>query len=393
MRMVVVVVIAAVPRAGTVIAAARVLRALPVVMADDRVLADTLVADAALAAIPVIAALGADASLGVPVLAAEESIAAVELVAAIAARCGHVLEAAEVSKVLAALILGDALVTVTAGVAKLAEEQMARAITTADFAAIAVLVGAAFRIGALANFVADRATQTVVIGAAIGTERAFFAQTATRLTSRAFRNVGAEVVDTGDAGAEVSGWRGAVSGVAALAARHPDAVAADAVIQIDAQSAFAFLAGGAAIDTGTAVADLASATRVDTGTAVTHLARAAGADAFAREGVAFLARALGTTAVVRAEEILCSNALHAGSGSTGVRKRTVASYIYRIAGSSLRPGIVQASSKGNAPNHSPKESLDCRTSRGSPRERPGQGVESSIVHKPFTPFAGALRRK
>ena len=137
-----VVVIAAVPRARAILTAAGVLRAVTVVMTDRRVLADAFVAIAILAAVPIIAALGADAALGIPVLAADEPVAAVELLVAVTTGAGD-LESAELAEVLAALIFWHALVSTTAGVSKQAQERMAGAIVTANFAVVAVGVTAA----------------------------------------------------------------------------------------------------------------------------------------------------------------------------------------------------------------------------------------------------------
>jgi hypothetical protein len=100
---VVMMVVAAVPRARSVTAAARVLRAALVIDAEDRVLADTLVAGAVLAAVPIVAALGANASLGIPVLTADESVTAIELIAAVAAGGGGLQETAIVAEVPAAI--------------------------------------------------------------------------------------------------------------------------------------------------------------------------------------------------------------------------------------------------------------------------------------------------
>jgi hypothetical protein len=103
MRMRVMVVIAAVPRARTVIAAAGVLRAAFVVDTQEGILADTLVAGAILAAIPIIAALGAGVSLGIPVLTADEPVATIELGTAVATGRGNFQETTVVSHVLAAI--------------------------------------------------------------------------------------------------------------------------------------------------------------------------------------------------------------------------------------------------------------------------------------------------
>jgi hypothetical protein len=140
----VMVVIAAVPRARTVIAAAGVIRAVLVLVADRRVLADAVVAGAVLAAVPVVAALSADTAARSP--AADQTIAAVELLVVVATGAGN-FETAIVAEVLAALIFRHALVSTTAGVSKQAQERVAGAIVTADFAGRAILMAAAFIFG------------------------------------------------------------------------------------------------------------------------------------------------------------------------------------------------------------------------------------------------------
>jgi len=286
MRMRVVVVLAAVPRARAIIAAAGVLWAVMVVVANGRVLADTFVAVAALAAIPVVAALGARASLGIPVLAADEPVAAVELLAAVTTGAGDV-EAAVVAEVPAALIFGHAFVSAAAGVPKQAQERMAGAIPTADFAVRAIGIATALRIGALANLVADRATEAVVIGAALSAEGALFSLTAAMLVVRAPRNVGADVIFALDARAEIRQGADAFTIRAALATWVPSATTANAAsIEIDALSAFAFLAAAAGVDTGAAIAYFAGSAGADAGTAIANFAGSAGADALARTVVA-----------------------------------------------------------------------------------------------------------
>jgi hypothetical protein len=225
-----------------------VLRAVFVLVADRRVLADAFVAVAILAAVPVVAALGADASLRIPVLAADEPVATVDLVAAIATGAGN-LETAVVAEVLAALIVGHAFVSTAAGVSKETQQRMAGAVVTADFAVWAIGIAAAHRIGALTDFITNRATEAVVIGAALGAMRAICSLTAAILSIRASRNVGADMLFALDARAEIRRNSDAIVIGAALAALVPGAIAADtAGIEIDAEADFTFLAASAAVN-------------------------------------------------------------------------------------------------------------------------------------------------
>jgi hypothetical protein len=335
MVMMVMVVVAAVPRARAIIAAAGVLRAALVVDAEEGILADTLVAGSTLIAIPVVAALSAGASLRIPVLTADEPVAAIELVAAVATGSADCQETAEVSHALAALIFRDALMSAAAGFAEQTEERMTSAILPADLAIGAILIATALGIGALADLVADRTAETVMVGAALGAIGPFFSLTAAGLAVRAFRHVGAGVLAALDTRAEVRRRADAIAIGAALAALDPGAIAADAVVQIGAESAFAFLTVGAGADARATIANLARAAGVDARTAIARLAGAAGADALAGTVVALQAEALITTALVRAEPP-CIGDFTGGSGT-----RVGQDAIRRGLAGRLRPRLIE----------------------------------------------------
>ena len=108
---------------------------------------------------------------------------------------------------------------------------------------------------------------------------ALVALTAASLAIRASRNVGAGVLLALNARAEICRRDDALVIGAALAAFDPRAIAANAVVQIGAHAAFAFLAGRAFVDAGSAIANLAGVAEVDALAAVAFLAGTAGADA------------------------------------------------------------------------------------------------------------------
>ena len=248
---------------------------------------------------------------------------------------------------------------------------MAGAIVTADFAVRAIRIAAALRIGALAHFVADRATVAVVIGAALGAIGAFRAVATAVLTVWAVRHDGTQVSDTVDTRAESCRYRDTVACVAALATRHPGAVAADTVIQIGAQAAFTFLAGGAGANAGAAVADVASITVVIGAALRANAARAA---------VELAGAGIG------AEKLLRTDALLAGCLLAFVVQRTVIEHSFWRTGCALRAGKVEARAGDCDANRSPEEPLDRRAPRCSHRKRPSQGIELLFIHEPVTPF-------
>ena len=179
--------VAAVPRARAIMATAGVLWALPIVMADGRIDTDPVFAGSAVVAIVIAAALGAD--IGRLAVAADEPVAAIGLWAGV--RQGD--HTAGFPDVPAAVVFRDAFVSATAGLTERADERLAGAIVTADIALRAIRIAAALGIRALSDVVADRATEAVVIGTALGAIRAFIAVTTAELTLGAVGNNGAHV--------------------------------------------------------------------------------------------------------------------------------------------------------------------------------------------------------
>lgn len=364
-------VVAAVPRARAIMATAGVLWALPIVMADGRIDTDPVFAGSAMIAIVIAAALGAD--IGRLAVAADEPVAAIGLWAGVS-QGDHTAGFPDAP---AAVVFRDAFVSATAGLTERADERLAGAIVTADIALRAIRIAAALGIRALSDVVADRATEAVVIGTALGAIRAFIAVTTAELTLGAVGNDGAHVGDAVDARAEGRRIRDAVTDVTALATGNPGTAAADPIIQVDAHAAFAFLAGCAGADAGAAVADVAP---FAVGVIAALRADAAGA------AVRITVRGIGTEKLVRTHTLL------AGRRFAFVIERAVIEHSLRRTGCALSAGAVEARCGDRDANRSPEESLDRRTSRGSPRECPGQGIKSSIVHEPFTPFPAACRK-
>jgi hypothetical protein len=322
-------VMAALAGAGAVLAAAGALRAVLIVVAEVREFTPALVTPGALRAVPIVAALGANRVLGVPVLAADEPVAAVELLTAIPG-AGNLQQTAGIADFPAAFIDRNACMAVAAGFVEVTEERMAHVVLTADLATVAILVLTAFRCGAPALF-ADGARAcdvAVFVIAALGAVRAFSAFATALLVIRAFRDDGAEVVLTGHAGAECGYRLEAVTGVAALAAWVPGSVAADAVVEIDAHVAFAFLAFVAGGDAEATVAEGTTALAVLVATAL-------GADTVAA------ATGFATEAFIRAEIGRRVGNPLARCDGTGIRQQTVIEHGFRRTGR-LRAGAVEA---------------------------------------------------
>lgn len=362
---------AALAGAGTVLAAAGVLRAFLVALAVVWPFAPALVAPGALRAVPVVAALGADRILGIPVLAADETVAAVVLRAVV--RSGDFEQTAGLADFPAAGVEWHALIV--AAFLALAAFAIAGALMAVR-AIRAVTVGAALRRGAPALF-AGRARScnvAVAVGAALSAVGAFRTVTAALLVIRAFRNDGAEVILADDAGAEGGIREDAVAGVAALSAFVPDAIAADATgAQIDALGAaveaLALLAAGAGILADAAVADFAAAA-------------VAGVTALLAGAVAAVVAIASTVVDAEVGFAICLT----GRPRALIRKRTVLENGCRRTGIALRASAVEARS-GHGHRGCPAEQpLDRRAPRRARRERPGQGIELQFIHRPIVPF-------
>lgn len=230
-----------------------------------------------------------------------------------------------------------------AGLTQLADQVVARTFV-ADGAVRAVGVVAAFRRGAPALFAGRARSGNVAVAviAALGAVSAFLAVTAALRIVRAFRNDGAEIVETGNAGTEGGVDFDTVTGVAALAAFDPGATAANAAAAVYADAAaigaFALLAFGTGIDAGTAITYFATAA---IGAVTTLLANAATAFTLA-------------TAVVFAEIRFRLDTLFASCPLALILERTVLKHGARRTGSSLRACAVEARGGDCDANRSPE---------------------------------------